>query len=989
MKTCLNFSVLFLWAANVSAAGAPAFTRPAEGGVVVVEVGEGSALHAAGIRPGDRLLSWQRKLQASETGQGMGGEIRTVFDWEWVKVEQRPRGAVELRGLRDGEPEVFTVHSGSWLGRVRPPLSRVALASFREGLGLIASGQTEQGIRRVQAVAETSGPACWLFLRTGDALVETGSHDEALEAYQAAFGEARGPRAQAFVSDALGELWKRLGEFAAAREAYTAALEIRRLGTAGESLSVARSRSHLGHLAWNRGDLKLAAEQHRHALATRQSLAPDSLAVADSLKALGTVAGLFGDLGAATDHISRALEIQEDLAPGSLEMAGSLNHLGILAGLSGKRALAESYFSQALVIRESLDPGSLDVAATLINLGRTAWERGDLDGAQSRYRGALTVQEKLAPGSQNLAILLKNLGLLAWDRGDGAAAQDYWQRALVIREDLEPGSIFVADSLYPLGRMAIARGELETAERHFRRSLEIQQRITPGSLNQADSLFYLGDIAALRGDFTTAASYQRRALAIREALAPGSKEEAESLHALGRISLKSDRHEAAKLFERAIDSLESQIGSLGGSQDVKSVFRARYRRLYQDAIDLLLELGREAEAFHMLERSRARSFLAMLAEKDLLGDLRYPEPLDLAGARGALDPGTVLLSYHVGPRSSAIFAVTRDSFTVARLELSEQELRKQVLLLRRLIRAAGSATEIQAIRRSQLASVGRQLYEKLIRPVAERIERGERLLISPDGPLHVLAFRSLVADSDGRYLIEWKPLHLALSATVFNELKKARRASGKDAAAALTAFGDPNYPQERVDLRPLPHSRKEIERITALYPPAGVEAYLGEAATEERVKSVGRASRILHFATHATIDDKFPLHSALALSIPENPQESREDGLLQTLEIFEELRLDADLVILSACETALGKERAGEGLIGLTRAFQYAGARSVVASLWSVQDDVTAELMERFHRNLRNRSTTDEALRAAQVELIRQAAPPWNWAAFELYGDWR
>jgi hypothetical protein len=151
---------------------------------------------------------------------------------------------------------------------------------------------------------------------------------------------------------------------------------------------------------------------------------------------------------------------------------------------------------------------------------------------------------------------------------------------------------------------------------------------------------------------------------------------------------------------------------------------------------------------------------------------------------------------------------------------------------------------------------------------------------------------------------------------------------------------------------PLPYTRREVERIAAAYPEARL--YLGEEATEERAKSTTRDARVLHFATHGYLDDRTPLDSALVLTIPEELSAGRDNGLLQVWEIFESVRLDADLVVLSACDSALGRELSGEGLIGLTRAFQYAGARSVVASLWSVADRVTAELMARFHRSLAN-----------------------------------
>ena len=208
----------------------------------------------------------------------------------------------------------------------------------------------------------------------------------------------------------------------------------------------------------------------------------------------------------------------------------------------------------------------------------------------------------------------------------------------------------------------------------------------------------------------------------------------------------------------------------------------------------------------------------------------------------------------------------------------------------------------------------------------------------------------------------------------------------------------------RWGLEPLPSTRVEVESIASLYPGAALK-YLGEEATEERAMSIGKDVRYLHFAVHGLLDERFPLNSALALTIPEKPGEGQGNGLLQAWKIFEQMRVDADLVTLSACETALGEEMGGEGLVGLARAFQYAGAHSIVASLWSVSDESTAELMKRFYGYLKAGETKDEALRRAQMDLIRSAsasgskpaagngksstAHPFHWAAFELIGDWK
>jgi CHAT domain-containing protein len=206
-----------------------------------------------------------------------------------------------------------------------------------------------------------------------------------------------------------------------------------------------------------------------------------------------------------------------------------------------------------------------------------------------------------------------------------------------------------------------------------------------------------------------------------------------------------------------------------------------------------------------------------------------------------------------------------------------------------------------------------------------------------------------------------------------------------------------------LELSPLPFARREVENIGQLFP-GQVAAFLGPEATEERAKNLARGTRIIHFATHGLADERLPMSSGLVLTTPTHMDEHTEDGFLQAWEIFERVRLDADLVVLSACKSALGKEIGGEGLMSLTRAFQYAGARSVMASLWKISDRTTAELMVRFYKHLKEGLPKDEALRAAQMELIHgpiqvknekgetetiDASAPYYWAAFQIYGDWQ
>jgi len=385
-----------------------------------------------------------------------------------------------------------------------------------------------------------------------------------------------------------------------------------------------------------------------------------------------------------------------------------------------------------------------------------------------------------------------------------------------------------------------------------------------------------------------------------------------------------------------------------------------------------------------------------------------------------------MLAYWVDAHETVLFAVepgpesgTPAGLAVFRLPVGERTLAARVNASRQQIqapaalgdqtRAVGGITTRTRDAPTTTDNQAEALYSLLVKPAAALVGHSQRVVIVPDGPLHSLPFSALRVPARGRdrarYLVEWKPLHLAVSATVYDETRKSRHES-QNWPTQLVAFGDPHIPQQmqptsnaatsgvrprrNLTFAPLPATRREVESIAALFP--GSSVYVGRDATEERVKALGSDVRYVHFASHAFVDPTVPIDSALVLSIPDAQDPARDNGLLQVWEVFDRMHLNADLVTLSACETALGEELHGEGLMGLTRAFQYAGARSVMASLWSIADDSTATLMTTFYQYLKGGKSKDDALRFAQLDAIRggpTASNPFNWAAFEMFGDWR
>ena len=909
----------------------------------------------------------------------------------------------------------------------------------------------------------------------------------------------------------LGSIFDQRDDFALAAEYYEQALAIREK-LAPESLLVASSLSDIGLLSYRRGDLIHAEEHARRALSIRESLAPESPAVADSLDKLGMVFESHGDLAKAEDYFSRANAIKEKLTPASLDVALSFTNIGRILAKRGDLAQGEAYFARALALKEKWAPGSLLVASNLTNLGTTFLLRGDLVKGEEYLRRGLALEERLAPKSLHVANTLNNLGLVAFQRGNLAKAEEYLERSLAIRRELAPASLDVADSLDNVGALISQRGDFAKAEKYLRQALAILEKEAPGSLNVAFGLDNFGDLFKTRGDLARATHYYRRALSLREKLAPGSLDltitlnnlgeisyksgnlakaeryytqaltiieklspgsssDADTLAALGRLNRRRGKLDtAAELFSQALRAVEHQTSRLGGTASERTRFRSNHVSYYKDYLDVLLAQNKTALAFQVLERSRARSFLELLAERDLafatdlpaeiqqarqenaagydrtqariaklslqkdgaqieqlqkqlrgletereeIGErvrqrsphfaaLQYPQPLDLDTVRTALDPGTALLSYSVGDEHAVVFVVLpagqTPGLSVFDLKVTGKTLRQQVDSLRKLIQHEGDGTTQRESRQISLTALERELYELLLAPAESILASSQRLLLIPDGPLQILPFAAL-KDKSGRYLVEWKPLHSAISATVYAELKRARPTK-PDKPVELAAFGDPLYPPSvqaainvnAVDTRGytlsrLPFSRVEVQSIAGLFA-GNTLKYLADQATEEHAKALGKDVRYIHFATHGLLDERFPLNSSLALTIPSNPTEGQENGFLQAWEIFEQVRLDADLVTLSACSTGLGQEMNGEGLIGLTRAFQYAGAHSVLASLWSVDDYRTMQLMKRFYAELHAGASKDDALRTAQLQLIHStSSDPHDWAAFSLTGDW-
>jgi CHAT domain-containing protein len=378
-----------------------------------------------------------------------------------------------------------------------------------------------------------------------------------------------------------------------------------------------------------------------------------------------------------------------------------------------------------------------------------------------------------------------------------------------------------------------------------------------------------------------------------------------------------------------------------------------------------------------------------------------PRPLGTAEIQALLDPDTLLLSYTLGKERSYLWVVTPGA--VASFELPG---RAEIEPLARRLHQELSAFDVEARRREVLdaAALGRLL----LGPVADRLGR-QRLVVVADGALQYVPFAVLIPPGGAADPLLVRHEIVALPSASALAVQRSVLARRPRAPKRLAVLADPIFDARdpRVKLAPavrraaaaergssferLPASRQEAEAIAALASPGDSLVALDFAASRELVLS-GRLAgfRTVHFATHGVIDAEHPALSGLVLSRV-GPDGGPREGFLHLRDIYG-LRLDADLVVLSGCRTALGKETRGEGMIGLTRGFLYAGARRVVASLWPVEDQATAALMRRLYGAMWTAGLPPAAaLREAQLEIRRQRRwrDPYYWAGFVLEGDWR
>ncbi|MBD2580234.1 CHAT domain-containing protein [Oscillatoria sp. FACHB-1406] len=803
----------------------------------------------------------------------------------------------------------------------------------------------------------------------------------------------------------------------------------------GDRETEALTLTWLGNANSNLKDLPTAAEVYSQALKIYRETS-DRHSQASTLMSLGSIHATRGEYQKAFETNEEALKLWQAVQYKTGE-AATLNNIALIYGDLGDFNTALDYHQRALKLIENAG-NSLNVAATLNNIGRSYSDSGKTTEALATYNRALSLWQE-GKNVKGQASTLNNIGYLYASAKNWAKAREYYQQAFPLWQQLQDKG-GEASTLTNIGYVEANAGNRDRALEAYNRAIPLRQ----ASGDRAKEALTRYRLAALRrdlGNFTEAKGEIEAAIAIIEDLRTNisrsdlrasffaSKQDYYELY----IDLLMQQHKrdksagydklALQTSERArartlLDVLQEARADIRQGVDPK--LRDRERQLQQQLSAAeeqrfkLANAGAPQEQIDTLSREletlieRYRNLQAEIRTRSpRYAALTQPEPLGLEPIQQqVLDDRTVLLEYYLGAERSYLWMVTRDGLASYELP-GRAEIEKAAKTYLSLLK-----NPAQRRRTEQVEEARSALSQVLLSPVREQL-KGERLLIVGDGILQYLPFASLSVNGNTPLIADFEVITLPSASTL--AILRGEQAGRKSGTRALAIFADPVFAPEDermpksaafsqvlpmelqesvrasgILLSRLPFTKQEADNILAFVPSDLATEAIGFSANRNLAISDNLSQyRIIHFATHGLANSKNPELSGLVLSLFNN-KGAPQNGFLRMHELFN-LNLPADLVVLSACQTGLGEQIRGEGIIGLTRGFMYAGAARVVASLWNVDDRGTSELMTRFYRHmLQEDQTPAAALRAAQLEMSKteEWRSPFYWAGFTLQGEW-
>ena len=649
----------------------------------------------------------------------------------------------------------------------------------------------------------------------------------------------------------------------------------------------------------------------------------------------------FGNYAGAVAQATKAYEIvqQRHLSPWMKIQA--LGTLALAKALQEERASGEKYArmlgemahkeANNFVLKTDILNGQARVYMALGDFQRSlATIKQDEAGARERQAamastveiGAISAQDELFAFSQLPKAFILNKSL--YETGQVQKAKAGYDKLLAHPQTKNNGDIYWL-ILFDRGKIAQAEGKSQEAIDFYRRAIEVIERQRSTINTEASKIGFVGNKQQVYHALVAA------------------------LFAAGQPAAAFEYIERSK--SRALVDLLAAKKDFAAPQAEQQQVNA-----------LLIELDNQEAQARVKKAGAARSSRAIQVKQKLqavapeLASLVTVAPVEAAKIQSLLQPDEALVEYYYGDNDLYAFVVTRKA--VKGFKLNGSHLLADV----RQLRVALEQPQSQAY-----VTPAQKLYTRLITPLKPALTQ-KKLVIVAHGALHYLPFNALMTGNENlldRYILRQLP-----SASVLQFLKTRTTLP----ARSVLALGNPDLGNPKYDLK---CAQDEAEAIAKDFPRA--KLLVRKEATKTAFKTLGPQFSYLHFATHGRFDPDRPLHSGLVLA-----KDAQSNGFLSLGELYS-LRLHADLVTLSACDTGLGKIRNGDDVVGLTRGFLYAGSNTIVASLWEVDDQATSYLMQQFYANLRTKNK-GEALRQAQLATRKKYHHPYYWAAFQLTG---
>lgn len=828
----------------------------------------------------------------------------------------------------------------------------------------------------VQSTPSSNAESLWqqgrTFFEAGKTTEAYSLFLQAVEAFKAA-GDRKG---EGKALNSVGAALYNLGKAEEAISLWQSALKLVR--ETGDRETEIRILTNLANVAQAQSQFTQAVEYYHQAITAARSINNNNK-VSPLLNSLGSTYLALSNYPKAIESFEKALEIAR-LQKDQLTEVQAIGNLGIAYDNTGNYLQAISYFQQNLTLARELK-NQRSEAAALANLGTSHSFLGEYKKSIEYHQQALALAQSLNDSYAQMIASL-NLGVVHNILSDTSQAIRYLETALKLSQDLK-NRINEGRILGELGILYFNLGDYQKASEYLEPRLIIAREL--GDLQgESRVLTNLASLYQKLGKIDQSIDYQKQSLAIAQKIGD-LLSEGQSYGNLGGIYFSLNNYqESEKNYKSAINVWENIRAKLGKNYNLKvSIFESQ-KRSYHGLQEALIAQSKAEEALEIAERGRARAFVELLAERlspEAAQKVTIAPPTIADIQRIAKSHNSTIIEYSLTQDKLLFMWVIKPQGDIVFKGIKTKDSIPQ------LIQKSREAVIGAGRRRPKVASEQLELlYNLLIQPIADQLPRepNSRLTIIPHEELFLVPFAAL-KDEQGKYLIEKHTLLTAPSIQVLELTENKRKLLKRNNLNALVV-GNPKMPSLTTEkgkapqpLSPLPASELEAQEIAKLLQ---TKAVISQEASEPKVIEQMEKSRLIHLATHGLLDDieGLGIPGAIALA-----PEGKFDGFLTSGEIFN-LKLNSELVVLSACDTGRGRIT-GEGVIGLSRALISAGTPSIIVSLWAVPDAPTATLMTEFYQQFQKTPDKAVALRQAMLNTIPKHRFPVEWAAFTLIGE--